>query len=435
MSETAPTQKLIIKDGLDNQDYLCITLIMGLMGAFFWAIRGTGGFGGTDGGALAGLSWAMLWVGFSQFGGYAKQRPYGHGAMAAAIIFGITFGGMTGYGVYTAWVRGEFYLDYPQGMRPVGIWTGYLALFLCGIHWGGITGAFMAWCAPEKPIGVVGWVLRILSGIAGAWLTLIFVRANPQLFLPFYSEGLYQIEENKTCIRALGSIQNIAPHVGLYLGFLAFEIARRDWRAVKVMGIMALGFAIPFAIGGAWHNGHSTSLQIDWWKNWEMTIGLGGGLSFGLAFFLFNQPTNQEVRPTTRLERILGLGFLMCVTTWIVIRSAHEGFIKTHELTQLYDTRQGVALFCIGGALFMFVLWTVLSMREDKKLLQHPEYPVLPPKLAASIIAIIVLAGYITSIPKESHLANIVLLSLYTFYILTSLALFAVLKKRQNITL
>lgn len=53
---------------------------------------------------------------------------------------------------------------------------------------------------------------------------------------------------------------------------------------------MAHGFAIPFALGGYWHTMGSISTEINWWKNWEMTIGLGGGAAWGLAFLWFNVP-------------------------------------------------------------------------------------------------------------------------------------------------
>ena len=134
-------------------DYALMAVIFALMGAFFWAIRGTTGYGGSDGGTLAGLGWAMLWFGFSRYGHAARLRPYGTGHMIAAITLGMAVGGMTGYGVYIGWIQGNFYLDYPEGVREIGQWTGFLALFICGLHWGGLAGAFMAWCAPKERPG------------------------------------------------------------------------------------------------------------------------------------------------------------------------------------------------------------------------------------------------------------------------------------------
>ena len=159
-------------------DYFIITIVMGLSGAFFWAIRGTGGYGGEQGAALAGLGWAALWHLSSRLGGADRQRPYGGGAAMAAIVFGIAVGGLTGYGVYNSWVRGEFYINYPEGGRAVGAWTGYAMLFVCGLHWGGMAGVFLAWCAPRIPLQKRDWLLRIGAGIAGAVLASEIGRAS-----------------------------------------------------------------------------------------------------------------------------------------------------------------------------------------------------------------------------------------------------------------
>jgi len=216
-------------------DYVIIALIFALMGAFFWAIRGTTGFGGASGGALAGLGWAMLWHGFSRYGGGARQRAYGTGHMISAIALGIAFGGLTGYGVYIGWVQGNFYLDYPDGVRPIAPWTGFLALFLCGLHWGGVSGAFMAWCGARPRVRAWGWVARWTAGIGGAVIAAYVVRLFPGWFLPFYGEGIYQVEEYATCQRAVGSVRNIAPHVGLYLGFLALGTSTLEKREEELV--------------------------------------------------------------------------------------------------------------------------------------------------------------------------------------------------------
>lgn len=417
----------------DAVDHILIALVMGLSGAFLWAIRGTGGYGGADGGLLAGLGWAMLWLGFSRFAGRPENRPYGSGRMVAAIVFGIAFGGFTGYGVYTAWVCGRFYLAYPEGLRPVGAWTGYAMLFLCGIHWGGVAGAFMAWCAPKKPLKWYGWVARIASGVAGAILAHLIVKWLPQFFLPFYDEGLYQVAENKTCVRALHSLPNVMQHVGLFAGFVAFEAARRDWRAVKLMLVMALGFAIPFAVGGYWHTMRDSSLAIGWWKNWEMTIGLGGGLAFGLAFYLFNRPEpDTRPRPVTRLERIFGIGLPMWLAVTIVIRGGYEGFTRVRGLEELKSTVGPVFWVAFAAAGVAYIAWIVRTLMLDKKDLAAPGSAPMSMRVLLGVLGLIVVAGYVASVPVELKLANKVLLSLYTLYIGGSVALFAWLWTRRG---
>lgn len=413
-------------------DYILIALILGLMGAFFWAIRGTGGFGGESGGMLAGLGWAALWHLFSRMDGAAGQRPYGSGRMMAAITFGIAVGGMTGYGVYIAWLQGKFYLDYPNGLRAVAPWTGYAMLFLCGLHWGGLTGAFMAWCAPQRPLDWKGWIARVGAGVCGAIAAGLIVRLFPQVFLPFYSEGLYEVAENKTCIRALGSVQNVAPHVGMFLGFLCFEGIRRDGRAVALMLVMALGFAIPFTVGGYWHTFQGSGLELPWWKNWEMSIGLGGGLAFGLAFYLFNRPEpNRPPRPVTRKECIWGTAFPLWIGCGTVFGGAYEGFRHLHEFDWPAQVRMAFTAANYLPATVLFLWWIVRTRRRTAAELAQSSATPIPAWMLVAALILIWVVGYAISIPREIHLTNAYLLTMYTVYLLSSLLLLRALWVRQ----
>ena len=418
----------------NHRNYLLIALILGWMGAFFWAIRGTGGFGGETGGALAGLGWATLWLGLSQLLGDADRRPYGNGKAFAAITFGIAIGGFTGYGVYIAWINGQYQMNHKLH-REIAPWTGYAMLFLCGLHWGGVTGALLSWCAPTKPIGWIGWIGRIVSGVVGATLAVRMVQWFPEWFLPFYSEGYYQNEEYVTSIRALRSAPNVMQHVGLFLGFFLFEIARRDWRAVKLMLVMSLGFAIPFAIGGHWHTLHKISdLQISWWKNWEMTIGMGGGLAFGLAFYLFNRPTEAvSIRETTKSERIFGIGLTIWLAGREVILGTYDGVIRSGRFEVSLDaTRHYASWAYVLIATMCGAAWIYRTLTMDRQRLAHQ--PPISIGALAAIIGMIIVAGYVTSVPLEMRLANHVLLVVYTFAIGISGVILCLLLKRPSRT-
>ena len=406
-----------------SSEYLLVAMTMGLMGAFFWAIRGTGGFGGEMGGALAGFGWALLWYAYSRLGEGAERRPYGSPWILVALTAGIAYGGLTGYGVYIAWLRGRFYADYPNLLRDVPAWTGYAMLFVCGLHWGGNAGCLMAWCAPSKPVRALDWLLRIALGIGGAIAAAQFVRACPQLFLPFYHEGIYDIPEYKTCVRALDSLHTIAPHVGLFLGFLAYEILRGDRRAVGMILTVALGFAIPFTVGGYWQTFNDSALKIGWWKNWEMTIGLGGGLSLGLAFWLFNKPAEGNRASLASWSRaFFRSGFPLVFPSMIVVLGAYDGWCKLHEI-EVGPTRFLVIL-AMGG-IAMIVAW-IWRMRHQDAIHKDAEYCVPFPAIGA-FLAMIVVAGWVVSIPAEWRLANVVLAVLYTLYIGVSLVLAALL--------
>lgn len=340
-----------------RQSYWAIALIMGLMGAFFWAIRGTGGFGGSSGGLFAGVGWGILWFRFSSLAGYQGRlaSPW----MIVAITLGIAYGGMTGYGVYIGWLRGLFYLDYPQGEREIAAWTGYAMLFVCGLHWGGVTGAFMAWCRPSAPLRWWHWLLRLLAGGVGAGLALWAVTTFPHCVLPFYSEGIYSLAENSTCLRAERTIREIAPHVGLFLGFLVFELVRRDWKAVGLMLVMSLGFAVPFCVGGYWQTFNGSSINLDWWKYWEMSIGLGGGLAFGLAFYLFNSPTAGSVPRYSNRAYVLGAAFPIWFAMVRSVANAFEGTMGVHGYTGFAKSNRWWVLLSVLVAATILLVWWI----------------------------------------------------------------------------
>jgi len=411
-------------------DAVLVAIVFALMGAYFWAIRGTGGLGGTSGGILAGLGWAMLWLAFSHYNGGMRERPYGNGYMVAAITLGMGIGGATGYGVYIGWLDGHFYLNYPDGVRTVAPWTGYAMLFVCGLHWGGLTGALMAWCAPKEELAAWEWFARIGAGIVGMVLAQVFVVQFPQLFLPFYSEGIYAVEANATCIRAQESIQTIAPHVGLYFGFLLFEIIRRDFRAVAVMLIMGLGFALAFSIGGIWQTNNDTVPHIPWWKFWEMSIGFGGGLTFALVFYLFNRPEMYASSGAIVRERIAACAVIIILALTVITSDTFGGFSDLHTLNWPSSQRTVITILTLIGLIAAYVLW---SHNRDPRMNDDDSIEsILPSWTPHVVILFIVLAGLLLSVPGEIELANRILLGLYAGCITLSLIAIALLAWRKN---
>ncbi len=266
----------------------------------------------------------------------------------------------------------------------------------------------------------MGWLGRIGAGVGGALFAAWFVRAFPQLFLPYYGEGIYDPDlENATCIRAQDSIKTIAPHVGLYLGFLAFELGRRDWRAVKMMLTMGLGFAVPFTIGGYWQTFNGSELALPWWKFWEMSIGLGGGLAFGLAFYLFNRPVTEEAPRTERVweRRLAGAAVLLAVGS--VVFNGFDGIRRLHSLDWSDGLRITVGLFTLAAA----AAYGAVMLPRSKA--------VLPQSIVLAGVGVIIVAGYLVSIPGEWRLSNYVLVPLYTGYIAVSAGCLVALIRRQ----
>jgi hypothetical protein len=252
-------------------------------------------------------------------------------------------------------------------------------------------------------------------GLAGAAGALALVLLVPGWFLPFHGEGIYQGNE-----RAVGSVRNIAPHVGLFLGFLGHEVLRRDWRAVSVMGLLGLGFAVAFSAGGYWHTFHGHPLGLDWWKHWEMSIGLGGGLSLAVLFRCYNRPAGMPRPAASRAER-----YWTALTLWIVgggvVANAWDGFVTIHGLAWpgAYRAALTVLYLLLAGAIL--IRW--LSGAADA----------LPGRVVAGLLVLLGVAGYLVSVPSGGGFALWVLVAVYSGCIAGSLGVFwGVLRARRG---
>lgn len=272
--------RLSLKTSKSNllNDLIVPILLMSTIGAFYWAIRGSSGYGGASGGVFAGIGWALAWFFLSYERAEKKTRPYSSGWIVFAIVMGIGIGGMHGYGQFMSWIQGKFYLDYPTNWVPINPAVGYLWLFQCGLTWGGITGVLMGWFGSKKPLRFKDSMIRLTFGIVGAVIAVSITIFKPEWINPLYGSVNYNdLITCPDCVRTLSTSLTSMIWIGLFAGLFAFEIFRKDWRNVKLALTMGLGFALAFSIFAFWHFGPTFStLPIDWWKNWEMSIGFFG---------------------------------------------------------------------------------------------------------------------------------------------------------------
>ncbi len=171
---------------------------MALLGAFYWAIQGTGGYGGAPGGTYAGLGFGLLWLYFSHDtkvttgGAESKTRSYSSGWVLFAIVMGLAIGGTVGFGIYASWIQGEFHVVYQGETVPMTEeYRGWVGYFLTGFQWGGITGILIAFTGAKKPLSVKNWVIRIIFGVLGGAVAYFVITQNLSWFLPLYNEGYY----------------------------------------------------------------------------------------------------------------------------------------------------------------------------------------------------------------------------------------------------
>ena len=133
---------------------LLTVLLFGSIGAITWAIRGTAGWGGVDGTVIPGLMWGILWY-------YLAFRK---GIDARGIVLwlglGIALGGELGYGQYTSWIRGIFYVG--EGTIPIKPWLGYF-WFTDVWNWMGRTWRDLLGWALGNRVSTRVWIIRSLT--------------------------------------------------------------------------------------------------------------------------------------------------------------------------------------------------------------------------------------------------------------------------------
>jgi len=164
-----------------------------------------------------------------------------------------------------------------------------------------------------------------------------------------------------------------------------------------------------------------------------MSIGFGGGLAFGLAFYWFNSyKPDTPPRPVTLVERVLAVAFIVWFATGSIVSNAYEGFTRHHELDWPESARSILWLgyLAIAGVAFGVWLWRT---RRDPDSPDHPtNRRVLPWPVIPAVVALIVVAGYVVSIPPELQRNNRVLLGMYTFYMIVAAGLLVYLRHRSG---
>src|SRR2546427_316104 len=87
-------------------------------------------------------------------------------------------------------------------------------------------------------------------------------------------------------------------HMGFYLGFLLFEVGRRDWKNVLLILTVGVVNGLGWALcqnwqwaSRLWPEGH-----FNFWRCWESSGGISIGIAYGLAYYLVNRPMHDEGR-------------------------------------------------------------------------------------------------------------------------------------------
>ena len=278
-----------------THDLLLPTLLFAAVGGMTWAVRGCSGYGASAGCIFAGVTLGTVWWFIARDPSGTQSRRYASGwiILAMTVAFGIA--GNRGWMQWPAFFSSRLYINYRAGeFVPISRTYGFLWLFLAGIPWAGLGACGIAWCASGRRTTAWQWLVRLGCGIGMAYLLSVFLYNRfPQVFLPLYDslKDKYQdLETNPSLWKLVRDNREAMIQMGLYLGFLMFEVARRDWKNVKLITTVGLLNGVGWALlqNWAWAATLWPGAQFNFWRCWETSGGISIGIAYGVAYYLVN---------------------------------------------------------------------------------------------------------------------------------------------------
>ena len=289
-----------------------------------WAVRGSSGYGGSAGCIFAGVTWGTAWWFISRHATVGHSRPYNSGWIILAMTIGIGIAGDRGWMQWASFFEGRLQTNYAKGeFVPIPRGYGFLWQFISGIPWAGIGACFLAWCAPTRPLRVGDWIARLACAFGAALFARFLCARFPDVFLPLHQQLAAQyadFDANPNLRRLINDNRNAIMHLGFFLGCFAYELARRDWRNVTLIGTVGLLNGVGWALLQNWKWAHKVwpNADFNFWRCWESSAGISIGLAYGVAYYLVNRPVpsvNLHSRKNPNFERfaaylglLLGLG-------------------------------------------------------------------------------------------------------------------------------
>src|SRR5690606_5770267 len=144
------------------------------------------------------------------------------------------------------------------------------------------------------------WLVRLGFGLAGCYLLgeLLYDR-YPHVFLPLYDslrDEYLASPRGKNLWKMIRDNREAMQHMGLYLGFLLFEVVRLDWKNVTLITTVGVLNGVGWALlqNWSWADNVWPDAQFNFWRCWETTGGISIGIAFAAAYFLVNRPMPAE---------------------------------------------------------------------------------------------------------------------------------------------
>ena len=294
-------------------DLFLPTLLFCALGAMAWAVRGCAGAGGMNAHVAPGLIWGSAWWFLARDPGGPQSRRYSSGWILLAVTAGFAIAGERGWMQWHHFYEGHLSTNYAkQEYVPISRAYGFLWYFIAGSAWAGLPACFLAWCASQRPLRAWEWTLRIACGFGGAYLAWRLFTAFPQCFLPLYDsikDKYLDFHANPGLMKLYRDCGSATRHVGLCLGFLLFELARRDWKNVKLILVVGL------INGAGWAALQNWKWAVNLWPGanfnfgrcWEASGGVSIGLGIGIAYYLVNRRMSPDEQAAEN-ARLSGVG-------------------------------------------------------------------------------------------------------------------------------
>jgi hypothetical protein len=359
-----------------STDLALPTLLFIALGAMTWAVRGCSGYGASAGCLFAGVTWGAAWWFIAREPGARQSRRYSSGWIILAVAIGFAVSGNRGWMQWPSFFDGHLQLNTGKGeFAPIPRVYGFLWLFIAGMPWAGIGACLLAWCAAGRPLGVIGWILRLACAFGGAFLARLLFEQCPQLFLPLYhslSSNYADLQANPNLRRLINDNREAITHLGFYLGCVGFEAARRDWKNV----VLILTVGVLNGLGWAAFQNWSWAKRIwpgasfNFWRCWESSGGISIGFAYGIAYFLVNRRMSKEQIERNAaylgnqhpdLERF-GAYLGLLVGLGLSIKSGLKGWANIYLGNE--DYWNGILWKVIGPLLILGVLFLLVRLRR-----------------------------------------------------------------------
>ena len=345
-------------------------VLITISATFGWAVRGQAGFGAIPGCVFAGTLIAMAWFYLSTRKQDGGTRPYCSGWTILAIMLGIGINGMHGWSQYGSWVQGFFNYD-SLTINPV---YGYGWWFVASVPWGATGAVFLSWTRVDQKTSSRLWCLRFIFGGAGVLIAMALFFALPSWFLPYY--GTVPYGDENACHDCVDTYNhNLASMIfmGFYLGFLAFEIWRKNWENAKLIAIVGLCTGIGWMafqfwmFAGRWFPG----VAFNWWRCWELSAGFSIGIGYSIAFMVCNKQSATVAANAKHehpnAERFIGTFLAIVIGLVYAITGGIEGAYVIYDDPANSVLPQVIVDACIAIASMIVIVITWIQQVKRQK--------------------------------------------------------------------